>query len=487
VIASAADLSAVNFGGFVTLYRSTDAGQTWTPVRTLRTGGQFAANPAAPSQGFEINASFLDGFVTTVTPDGSALAYSSFIGGSDDDAARGVAITPDGALAVAGQTQSRDFPATSGALQPSNAGGPDAFLLKLRYPLQVFTIDAPANGTTQTSSFKITGSTLDRGSAAGCGIDGVHVWAYPPSGPPMFIAAAVPSVSRPDIQALYGSQFSACGFEVPIGGLASGTYLFALTPHSTVTNAFGATQVRSVTISRQTIIALNPPAPGSTTYRGVKLGGWALDRFATSGTGVDAVHVWAYPNPGSGAAPVFVGVATIGVDRPDVGAVYGSQFNSAGYELLLPSFLTPGNYLFVASPHSSITGAFDPPATTFATMGVPLRSSIDTPANGATIAAGTNLGGWVIDLASSAGPGIDTVHVWAYPNPGSGQPPVFVGVASYGVPRGDIGAIYGSQFTNSGFNLNLSLPPGTYLLVVSPHSTVTGAFDEPRTLVVTIQ
>src|SRR6185369_2554174 len=56
VIASAADLSVVNFGGFVTLYRSTDAGQTWTPVRTLRTGGQFAANPAAPSQGFEINA-----------------------------------------------------------------------------------------------------------------------------------------------------------------------------------------------------------------------------------------------------------------------------------------------------------------------------------------------------------------------------------------------------------------------------------------------
>jgi hypothetical protein len=299
----------------------------------------------------------------------------------------------------------------------------------------------------------------------------------------MFIGAPAPTAARPDIGALYGPQFATCGYEVPIGGLTTGAYTFAVYPHSTVTHTFGPPRVFSITFARQVIITLNPPAAGSTTYRGAKLGGWALDLAAAGGTGVEAIHVWAFPNPGSGQAAVFVGVATLGIERPDVGAIFGSQFDHAGYELLLPA-LPQGNYLFVAYPHSAITGVFETPATSQALIGPAVRTSVGTPADGATVTPGTNLGGWSIDLASESGPGVDAIHVWAYP--GSG-PPIFVGVASYGVARPDVGAIFGSRFTNSGFNLALSgLAPGTYTLAIVPHSAVTGAFDAPVTLRVTI-
>jgi RHS repeat-associated protein len=72
--------------------------------------------------------------------------------------------------------------------------------------------------------------------------------------------------------------------------------------------------------------------------------GWGLDSGVPSGTGVDHVQVWAYPHPGSGTPPVYWGTATLGQSRPDVAAVYGSQFATGGYQYTV-SGETPGAYL----------------------------------------------------------------------------------------------------------------------------------------------
>jgi photosystem II stability/assembly factor-like uncharacterized protein len=471
------------------VFRSTDAGETWTVSRRLLTAARLAAvNPATPSQVYLANQQvndggfYLDGFVTSIAADGRSLVYSSFIGGEDHDFPTGVAVGSDGTVVVAGSTASTDIPLSS-PLQPSNAGSSDAFVLKLRYPLPLVSVDTPGDGAALNRAFTITGFAIDRGSASDCGIDAVHVWAFPTGGAPMLIGAPAPTIARPDVGALFGPQFANCGFEVPVGGLTTGAYTFALYPHSTVTSTFGPPRVFSITFTRQLIIMLNPPAAGATTYRGAKLGGWALDLAAGSGTGIDAVHVWAYPDPGSGQAPVFLGAATLGIERPDVGAIFGSQFNNAGYGLFLPA-LPQGNYLFAAYPHSEITGLFEPPATAEAFIGQAVQTAVGTPADGATVAPGTDLNGWSIDLASESGPGIDAVHVWAFPVSG---PPVFVGVANYGFARPDVGAIFGSQFTNSGFSLPLSgLAAGTYTLAIFSHSAVTGTFDGIVTRVVTI-
>jgi hypothetical protein len=60
------------------------------------------------------------------------LSYATYLGGSDSDFGRGIAVDATGAAYVTGQTFSADFPTTPGALQPTEVGGGDAFILKIR-------------------------------------------------------------------------------------------------------------------------------------------------------------------------------------------------------------------------------------------------------------------------------------------------------------------------------------------------------------------
>jgi hypothetical protein len=111
--------------------------------------------------------------------------------------------------------------------------------------------------------------------------------------------------------------------------------------------------------------------------------------------------------------------------------------------------------------------------------------AVDTPVSGASLTQPFNIGGWAIDRGAPSGTGVSAVHVWAFPV--SGAPSIFVGVASYGAVRSDIGSLFGPNFTNSGFNLGVSgLPKGTYDLSISAYSTVTGSFNQARAVRITI-
>lgn len=63
-----------------------------------------------------------DAFVTKLTPDGSAVVYSTYLGGTRRDEGNVIAVDASGAAYVAGSTDGRtsDFPVTSSALQRSN-------------------------------------------------------------------------------------------------------------------------------------------------------------------------------------------------------------------------------------------------------------------------------------------------------------------------------------------------------------------------------
>jgi hypothetical protein len=71
-----------------------------------------------------------DAFVTKVNETGSALSFSTYLGGSDADAGHGIAVR-SGSAYVAGSTSSLNFPATTRAFQRANAGGSDAFVTKI--------------------------------------------------------------------------------------------------------------------------------------------------------------------------------------------------------------------------------------------------------------------------------------------------------------------------------------------------------------------
>ena len=177
---------------------------------------------------------------------------------------------------------------------------------------------------------------------------------------------------------------------------------------------------------------IDRPGPG-TSLTDFLISGWAVDTGAPSGTGIDAVHVYAFPNPGSGAAPIFLGVAAYGAERPDVASYKGgAQFTKSGYSLSVAG-LQPGNYLLAVFGHSTVTNSFSVSRTvsldTFdlASRPGPATSMliVDTPATGSALSSLLTVSGWALDLRSTKGPGVELVQVWAYPSPGSGTTPIF--------------------------------------------------------------
>jgi len=73
----------------------------------------------------------VDAFVTELNPSGSALVYSTYLGGSGTDAGYGLAIDGANDAYVTGSTTSANFPTTTDAYAATNSGGADAFVTKL--------------------------------------------------------------------------------------------------------------------------------------------------------------------------------------------------------------------------------------------------------------------------------------------------------------------------------------------------------------------
>jgi hypothetical protein len=72
-----------------------------------------------------------DVFVTKLNARGSALDYSTFLGGAGDDLGLGIAVDRSGRAYVTGFTNSTDYPTTRGTFDRTFNGSEDAFVTKL--------------------------------------------------------------------------------------------------------------------------------------------------------------------------------------------------------------------------------------------------------------------------------------------------------------------------------------------------------------------
>ncbi|MEE8574048.1 MAG: SBBP repeat-containing protein, partial [Thermodesulfobacteriota bacterium] len=73
-----------------------------------------------------------DAFVTKINAAGTALVYSTYLGGTSDDLGRGIAVDNTGAAYVGGQTQSSDFPIIAGSFDTTSTGNNwDVFVTKI--------------------------------------------------------------------------------------------------------------------------------------------------------------------------------------------------------------------------------------------------------------------------------------------------------------------------------------------------------------------
>jgi hypothetical protein len=224
-------------------------------------------------------------------------------------------------------------------------------------------------------------------------------------------------------------------------------------------------------------MSVDLPANGARVpSNGFPVAGWAIDAAAVGSTGVDAVHVWAHPT--SGAAAIFAGAASFNVARPDVGAAFGqTYYTPSGFSLT--ATVPPGTYDLVVYARSTVAGAFNNVQVRRVIVEAPTSNPlmwVDTPSQNQDLSQNVRVSGWAIDAASATNSGVDAVHVYAYPSDGSAA--ILVGVAEIGRSRPDVGGAFGStRFNNSGFNVQGTLPIGSYTIVVFARSSVVGAFN----------
>jgi hypothetical protein len=89
----------------------------------------FPVTAGAPQTAF--GGGLADTFITKLNAGGSALVYSTYLGGTSNDDGLGIALDTAGNAYAVGTTSSINFPTTPGAFQTSLGGVSDAFVVKL--------------------------------------------------------------------------------------------------------------------------------------------------------------------------------------------------------------------------------------------------------------------------------------------------------------------------------------------------------------------
>lgn len=128
IIASSLSWSTMAGAGQDRLYAIAVDGPGCSYVTGYTTMSSFPVTPGAWDTSIS---GAKDVVVTKLNAAGSALVYSTFLGGSNYDEGCGIAVDGAGCAYVAGYTQSSDFPATAGSYDTSHNGSKDIFVTKL--------------------------------------------------------------------------------------------------------------------------------------------------------------------------------------------------------------------------------------------------------------------------------------------------------------------------------------------------------------------
>src|SRR3972149_818785 len=118
------------------------------------TGLTYSTNfpTSLPIQGS--NAGEADAFVTKINSSGTALVYSTYLGGSGGDWGNDIAVDTSGNAYITGGTVSTNFP-TASAIQGSNAGGSDVFVTKINEPGSSLVYSTYLGGSSSDGGYRI--------------------------------------------------------------------------------------------------------------------------------------------------------------------------------------------------------------------------------------------------------------------------------------------------------------------------------------------
>jgi len=304
---------AVDAAGAAYVTGATDDGVTDFPTTA---GAYDTTHNGAPGAS--------DAFVAKLTPSGSTLVYSTFLGGSENDRGYAIAVDAAGAAYVTGDTgdAGTDFPTTAGAYDTTHNGGSDAFVAKLN-----------ASGSGLVYSTFLGGSGTD---------DGYGV-AVDPSGGLQVTGTTVDAATDfPTTAGAYdtthngGSDAFVAKLNASGSGLVYSTFLGGSGTdegYGIAVDASGAAHVTGVTADNTTDF---PTTAGAydTTHNGVSdafvatldASGSALS-YATflGGSGYDGGYAIAID--ASGASHVTGGTADASTDLPITPGAYDTTHN----------------------------------------------------------------------------------------------------------------------------------------------------------------
>lgn len=150
-------LYASNFSG---VYRSTDGAATWQ--RTLESVAlkSLVLDHQNPSTVYVVTNPTGDAFVTRLDAHGSALAYSTFVGGVGEDSGTAIAADAFGKVIVGGVTNSTDFPVTASSYQTRGAKPSTGFVIRIVDPVPLRLVSVAIKG----KKLVVTGEGFDRGA-----------------------------------------------------------------------------------------------------------------------------------------------------------------------------------------------------------------------------------------------------------------------------------------------------------------------------------
>jgi len=207
-----------------------------------------ASLPTTPGAFQPLIAGPQNGFVTKLNSAGTALDYSTYLGGSGgNDGGAAIAVDSSGSAYVTGNTNSTNFPTTAGAFQSTIGGPQNAFMAQLN-----------AGGTALVYSTFLGGSGYDRGNAI----------AVDPAGS-AYLTGYTSSPNFPTTSGAFQTAFQTAlaGADNAFVTKIAGTPHFYLSPIAPVTIALGLADAPSVTInsfggfnSAVTLSVSTPPA-----------------------------------------------------------------------------------------------------------------------------------------------------------------------------------------------------------------------------------
>ena len=287
-----------------------------------------------------------DVFVAKLNAAGSALVYSTYLGGTGNDRARGIAVDATGAAYVTGYAASTNFP-TANAIDATHNGGDDAFVSKLNAAGSALAFSTylgadGADGADAIAFSQTTGDAYITGNTA-TGTYPTTPGAFQTTGPSGAVNTRDAFVSRVqgDGTALVYSTFLGggtldSGFGIAVDG-SGAAYVTGTTASDNfpTQGALQATRKSLSIIDDAFVTKLN--AAGSATVYSTYLGGSQADQgsaIAVDSTG--AAYV------GGVAENDFPQVAPIG--------------NSAGNQEVLVSKLDPSGASLV---YSTLLGGSD--------------------------------------------------------------------------------------------------------------------------------